>query len=150
MNEDAAALAKLRLEELLAFFGFNVNAKVEETERGFDLTVEVPDSGRLIGYRGDNLQAIQYLVSQMVQTQLGERIRLVIDISGYRKARMEEIASRVQQIAAQVIDSGESKMLRPMNPAERRIVHVTLAEVDGVTTESVGEGTHRRVVIKKT
>ncbi len=149
MKADATTLAKLRLEELLAFLGFNVHAGVEETERGINLTVEIPDSGHVIGYRGENLHALQYLVNQMVHTQADEPIYVSIDISGYKKARAEQLAVEATQLAEAVKETGKDKIMKPMNPAERRLVHMALAEVDGVVTESIGEGPRRRVVIRK-
>src|SRR2546430_16036410 len=94
MKTDFMALAKLRLEEILAFFGFNVQAQVEETERGLELNIDLADSGRLIGYRGENLQALQYLLNQIVQNQAGERIYLSIDIFRYKQARGGALAQQ--------------------------------------------------------
>src|SRR2546430_10331807 len=94
MKTDFMALAKLRLEEILAFFGFNVQAQVEETERGLELNIDLADSGRLIGYRGENLQALQYLLNQIVQNQAGGRIYLSITISSCKKALAEAFSDQ--------------------------------------------------------
>jgi spoIIIJ-associated protein len=149
MNEDLLALAKLRFEELLAFFGVNVDAKVEEDGNTIRLSADTSDGGRLIGHRGETLSAIQHLVNMMVRTKTTERIFVNIDIAGYKQARVDHLMEQARAQAEEVRESGQEKKLRPMNAAERRIVHMALQDFPDLETESVGEDPHRRVVIKK-
>ncbi len=149
MNDDLLALAKLRLEEILAFFGLNVKVAAEQNDNAIELAVNADDTGHLIGHRGETLQALQQLMNAIVRAQTTERVFVNIDISDYKKGRAEHLTTKVQEDAQKVIETGEPKFLRPMNPAERRIVHMALAEIPEVETESEGEGHERRVVIRK-
>ena len=95
-------------------------------------------AAHIIGYRGENLQALQHVLNQIVRNQSGGLAYVSIDVSGYKKARAEQVAVEAKKIAEQVLESGQTYKFKPMNPAERRVVHMTLAEIDGVTTESEG------------
>lgn len=150
MQQDSLAFAKLKLEELLTFFGINAQAKAEEIDGIIELKVDADSaSGRLIGYHGENLRALQYLLNQILQNYTHDRVYATVDISDYKKARGEQIAARVNKMAEKVLETGKDKIMKPMNAAERRLVHMALAEVKGITTESTGEEPRRRVVIKK-
>lgn len=151
MSSDLAALGKLRLEELLTFFGVNTKVKVKEEDGRIELEVEDPnDSGRLIGRHGETLQALQHLINMMVRNQSGEQVRVGVDISGYKKARGETLAAKAKETAAKVLESGKPVTLPPMNSGERRMVHMAVSEIEGIETESAGEPPRRYVIIKKT
>jgi spoIIIJ-associated protein len=146
MSETSAQLAKRRLEELVSFFGVNAEATINETEAGIELEIEADSSGRLIGYRGETLRALQYLVSQMVQAT-GERQRVYIDIAGYKKARAYTLEKQAKEAAEHVVASGEEYAFPPMNAAERRIVHIALRDLGTVDTDSRGEEPKRYLVV---
>lgn len=148
MNE-TADLAKKRLEELVSFLGANVEASVTVTDDGIELDVENSTiSPRLIGHRGETLRAIEFLVNQMVKRHDGAAPRVSVDIAGYRAARRQSLEDMAAEIAARVKDTGKEEELKPMNPAERRIVHMALREIEGVETESRGYERDRRIVVK--
>ncbi|HSH31167.1 MAG TPA: R3H domain-containing nucleic acid-binding protein [Candidatus Saccharimonadales bacterium] len=149
MNDDLLALAKLRLEEILTFFGVNTGVKAQFTGETIELSVDADVTGRLIGHRGETLAALQQLLNAIVRGQTSERVFVSIDIAGYKKARANHLTDKVQLDAKKVLETGEPKYLRPMNAAERRIIHMALADMPEVVTESEGEGMGRRVVIKK-
>lgn len=149
MNDDVLAFAKLRCEELLTFFEVNTNVRLAEDGDTILLTADVADGGRLIGHRGETLQALQHLLNMMVKNRTTDRVFVSLDIAGYKKGRAEALGAQAVAEAEKVKQTGTSISLRPMNPAERRIVHMALSEVEGITTESEGEGRDRRVVIKK-
>jgi spoIIIJ-associated protein len=149
MSQDAAAVAKLRLEELLTFFGINTTVEVTEQDDHIELQVPAADAGHLIGYHGETLRAIQYVINTIVRQQVGERNFISVDIAGYKQARAEALAEQAKAAAEKVIADGEEHEMRPMNAAERRMVHMALADDDRVFTESIGEGTSRRLVIKR-
>jgi spoIIIJ-associated protein len=149
VNDDIIALAKLRLEEIISFFGSNVSVGATERENTIELNVESDSTGRLIGHRGETLAAIQQLMNAIVRTKTDERVFVNIDIADYKKGRAEHLSEKVAADAQKVIETGEPKFLRPMNAAERRIVHMALAEIPEVETESEGEGRNRRVVIRR-
>jgi spoIIIJ-associated protein len=146
MTETAAQLAKRRLEELVSFFGVNAEATVAETEEGVELEIEADTSGRLIGYHGETLRALQYLVNLMVQKS-GEHQRVYIDIAGYKKARAYSLEKQAREVAERVVASGSEEALPPMNAAERRIVHMALRDLDTVGTDSRGEEPKRYIVV---
>jgi spoIIIJ-associated protein len=148
MRDDAIALAKMRLEDMLSFFGLNAKVAVAEEGDTVELSVEADTTGRLIGHHGENLRALQYILNQIVRMHTDERLFLSVDIGGYKKARAEQLTEQATAAAEKVLSSGEVVELKPMNAAERRIVHTALGEISGVTTESAGEDPHRYVVIK--
>lgn len=147
-REDSIVLAKVRLEELLTFFGINTRVQVEEADDRVELLVETDDSGHLIGHHGENLRAIQYLVNMMLRGQSQDQLRVGVDIGGYKKSRAEAVMARAREQVAQVIESGKSLNLPPMPAAERRAVHMVVSETDGVISESAGYEPKRYVVIK--
>ena len=110
-----------------------------------DLTGE--GSGLLIGRRGQTLQALQFLVNLIVRNQLGEGVRVVLDVERYRQRRENSLRDMATKVAARVVQTNRSVTLEPMTPADRRIVHTTLTDHAGVTTESAGVGENRKVTI---
>jgi len=154
MNEadpdiDAGELAEEFIEGLLGSFG----AKFELERRDLDEdTVEIAvtgdDLGMLIGPRGQTLTAVQELARTVVQRRApGARTRILVDISGYRMARREALERFTQEVAGQVKASGVARVLEPMSPPDRKVVHDTANSIDGVSTSSEGEEPRRRVVI---
>jgi spoIIIJ-associated protein len=101
----------------------------------------------LIGPNGATLDALQELTRLAVQQKTGVRSRLMLDISGHRKARKDALSKIAEEAAAKVVASGESAKLAPMNPFERKVVHDVISRIDGVTSESEGEEPSRRVVV---
>ena len=105
------------------------------------------DLEKLVGQRGDVLEALQELTRLAVQQATGARNRLMLDIAGWRSHRRSELSELGRRAAEEVRASGESQRLRPMTPFERKVVHDAVAEVDGVRSESEGEEPRRRVVV---
>lgn len=118
-----------------------------------DETVEIEvtgdDLGLLIGPKGQTLSAIQDLARTVVHRRVegSAQGRVRLDIAGYRKRRKEALAEFTTRVAAEVLESGASKTLEPMHPADRKVVHDTVNGIDGVKTISEGEDSRRRVVI---
>ena len=105
--------------------------------------------GLLVGPRGTTLQAIEELVRAVVQHGLsGRSARLRVDVGGYRERRREALAAFARQVADEVRDTNLERALEPMSPPDRKVVHDTVAEVEGVATSSEGEEPRRRVVIR--
>ena len=146
---DTIDYAKQRLEELVAFFGANVDVDAKLTDDGIELTIGSSSvSPRLIGHHGDTLRATEFLVGQMVKHHDAAAPRVLLDVAGYRAARRESLQQLANEVADRVKESGEPEELKPMNPAERRIVHMTLREIEGIESESQGTDRHRRIVVK--
>ena len=147
--EEAIMYAKRYLEDLLSFFGLNtdVYATTEDQEV---IELNVPSThlnGFLIGQRGDTLRAVQFILSTALKNQNYSHTRVNVDVAGYKKQHNERVAKQAEEWFAQVRDSGQPKDLAPMSPSDRRVVHKA-AEDYGLTTESVGEGRDRHIVIK--
>ncbi|MFC4005256.1 protein jag [Prauserella oleivorans] len=105
------------------------------------------DLDKLVGPRGNVLEALQELTRLAVQQETGTRSRLMLDIAGWRAERREELRELGRSTAEEVARSGEKVRLAPMSPFERKVVHDAVATVDGVTSESEGEEPKRRVVV---
>lgn len=105
------------------------------------------DLEKLVGARGNVLEALQELTRLAVQQETGSRSRLMLDIAGWRADRREELRELGKTTAETVVSSGEKVRLQPMSPFERKVVHDAVAAVDGVRSESEGEDPKRRVVV---
>ena len=103
--------------------------------------------GLLIGRRGDTLRSLQFLVNTLVQRSSGRWPQIVIDIGNYRQRRQELLEGLARRVAEQVRTSGRAHQLDPMQPYDRRIIHMALREDTTVRTESTGEGENRRITV---
>lgn len=120
----------------------------EIDEETVELAVRGDDLGFLIGPKGSTLNALQEVTRTVVQRQTGGRNgRIVVDVGGYRKKRRTALERFVRELADQVKETGRSRALEPMSAADRKVVHDTVNEIDGVGTLSEGEEPRRRVVI---
>lgn len=147
-TEELAELLRHRAEELISFFGINTSATATISSEMIEIEVASESAGRLIGHRGETLRALEYLLGNFAQHEApGERVRVHLDIAGYRQARAETLTAMAKAIAERVSTSGQEEALKPMNPAERRIVHMALAAIPEVVTESRGEGRERYIVV---
>lgn len=147
MNE--IDFAKQFLEDLLSFFGLNTQVEAKREEDTIQLNVPSSEqNGFLIGQHGDNLRSLQHLTNMALKRSGSENVAVVVDVAGYKAQRSERLSEHVKKLAQEVITSGVEKTLEPMSSYERRVVHKTISEIDGVESGSVGEGRDRRVVIK--
>ena len=127
-------------------FSFTAVQKGEATI----LKVRGSHMGVLIGRRGETMESLSYLASLVVNRMEGPYVKLGLDIGGYRDKRESDLSTVAARAAARVIRSGNCYELEPMNPYERHIIHTAIAELDGVRSESKGEGPLRHVVIYST
>jgi spoIIIJ-associated protein len=136
------------LEELLDLLDFDGDIDLDvEAGRAIVSIDGGKDLEKLVGQRGDVLEALQELTRLAVQQSTGTRNRLMLDVAGWRSQRRSELSEIGRQAAEEVKTSGERQKLRPMTPFERKIVHDAVARVSGVTSESEGEEPRRRVVV---
>jgi spoIIIJ-associated protein len=146
--EEAITYAKKYLEDLLSFFGLNTDVYATHDDEVIQLNVPSTHlNGFLIGQRGENMRSLQYLTSTALKNQDFSHTRVNVDIADYKKQRAERLRERAEEWVKQVQDSGEEMDLKPMNAADRRIVHKLAGEY-GVVTESVGQGRDRHIVLK--
>jgi spoIIIJ-associated protein len=148
--EDQAQEAETFTRGLIDAFGSPAQvATIIDDEGGILVDVTGADLGLLVGPRGATLQAIEELVRTVVQRRTeGHGTRINVDVAGYRARRREALAQFAEELATKVRDSGQDQALEPMSPADRKVVHDTIADLDGVTTESEGEEPRRRVVVR--
>lgn len=106
------------------------------------------DTGIVIGKRGNTLDAIQYLLSLVINKDRKDYIKVIVDVKGYRKRREDTLIKLANKMAQKAKYSNRPVKLEPMNPYERRIIHSALQHVDGIDTHSEGEDPYRRVVIQ--
>lgn len=151
MDRDASiAYAKKYCEDLLSFFGLNVDVSAGADEEVIELSV--PSShlnGFLIGQRGETLRAFQFLVATTLKNQDAALSRVNLDIADYKKQRHDRLADQAKEWIEAVIETGEDKHLVPMNAAERRVIHKVVGDYAEVETHSEGEGRDRHVVLTK-
>jgi spoIIIJ-associated protein len=105
------------------------------------------DAGRIIGKKGQVLQALQFLVHRVINRPTLARRHILVDAEGYRSRRDTSLANMARRLGKQAVDEGKIITFEPMNPRDRRVVHLALAKFEGVITKSDGEGDERRVQI---
>jgi spoIIIJ-associated protein len=111
------------------------------------LEIEGKDAGRVIGKKGQTLTALQFLANRVVNRPGKQRRHVIVDAEGYRARREDTLASMAKRLGKQAVDEGKIITFEPMNPQDRRVVHLALAKFPGVVTKSEGEGEARRVQI---
>lgn len=147
--EESITYAKKYIEDLLSFFGLNVDVYATNSD---DEVVElhIPSThlnGFLIGQNGETVRALQFTVSSALKNNGYTISRVNLDVADYKKARADRLAETAEEWIKEVKSSGQPMSLRPMNGADRRTIH-KLAGEHGITTESVGEGRERHIVLK--
>ena len=147
MADRLYADARAFLDPIFAKLGVAPEITPEVKEGILWLTVRGDDLGILIGRRGETLNSLQYLVNLAVNKRRHEHARLVLDVEGYREGREETLTALARKMAEKAVRSGRRVELEPMNPHERRVVHIALQEDKRVDTVSHGEEPYRRVVI---
>lgn len=135
------------LTELISKMGYEGKVQISSRkDNKISLKIESDDSNILIGRKGRNLDAIQLLANVYIG-HFDEDVKVVVDTENYRKRHEEQIIRSAYRAAEYVRKSGRSKLLEPMNPFERRLVHTSLNDVEGVDTKSEGEGLYKQVRI---
>lgn len=138
------------LEQLLDVLDFDGDIDLDvEGDRAIVSIDGGDDLAKLVGRKGEVLDALQELTRLAVQQSTGERSKLMLDVAGWRAKRRTELGNLGAEAARRVLESGEREELTPMTPFERKIVHDTVAKIDGVASESTGVEPARRVVVVK-
>ena len=147
MADRLYADARAFLDPIFAKLGVEPEITPQVREGILWLVIRGADLGILIGRRGETLNSLQYLVNLAVNKRRHEHARLVLDVEGYREGREETLTALARKMAEKAVRSGRRVELEPMNPHERRVVHIALQEDKRVDTISHGEEPYRRVVI---
>jgi spoIIIJ-associated protein len=119
----------------------------EDPPEEIRLEIEGNDAGRIIGKKGTTLSALQFLTNRVINRPGRQRRHVIIDAEGYRARREETLTTMARRLGKQAVDEGKIITFEPMNPQDRRVVHLALAKFPGVVTKSDGEGDARRVQI---
>lgn len=146
-HEEVAGIAKNALERIVSFIVDGASVAVETQHDSISLTVEGGNSAILIGKHGRTLDAIQYLVQKIVHKEKKTRLRISVDVEGYRDRRKASLTQLALRLGGRVKRSGKPATISPMNAYDRRIVHIALKDDNGVRTQSMGTKSYRKLVI---
>mgnify|MGYP003393411023 CR=1 FL=1 len=147
------------LDNILGLLLLEGSYEIEETEENFAVSIETKDAGRLIGARGESMEGLQLLINQIMSKKTGELAlseqsesngfkRVLLDVEGWRKQKEEELTGRATEWGKQVLETKAEMELEPQSSWQRRVVHSVISEMGGLTSESMGEGRDRHIVIK--
>jgi spoIIIJ-associated protein len=135
------------LQNVVGAMGLTLTPTVEETADGTRINLEGEDGGVLVRRDGEGLQALQHLTATAFRRQLGDDTRIVIDCNGFRKDKDAELKQMALHMVGKARLSGVPQEMGPLNPYERRIVHLAIAEDPAATSESIGDAFMKTVII---
>ena len=135
------------VQNVVTAMGLALVASVEETPDETRINLEGEDGGALIRRDGEGLQALQHIVATTFRRQLGEDTRIAVDCMGFRRDKDAEIRQMARFTAEKARTTGTQQEIGPLNPYERRIVHLAIAEEPTVTSESIGDAFMKTVII---
>ena len=136
------------IKRTLEFLGVSATMSPREEDGYVVYEISTPQPSLLIGHDGATLDALQHLVAVIVNTHRTEYLRIHLDVEGYHKRQLEEVEQEARHSAHSVLESGRPRVLPPMDASKRRAVHMVVQTFGTLTTESIGIGHSRRVVIK--
>jgi spoIIIJ-associated protein len=135
------------VQNVVSAMGVALTATIEESPEGTRINLEGEDGGVLIRRGGEGLQALQHVVATAFRRQLGDDNRIVVDCNGFRRDKDAEIKQMAHFMAEKARSSGMPQEMGPLNPYERRIVHIAIAEDPTVSSESIGDAFMKTVII---
>lgn len=136
------------IDEILKSLMIDGEFEVEENDEGYDLKLQTEESGIVIGHHGDTLEALQIIISLVLSKKLGEFKRVSIEVGDYKKNRSEYLTNLALETKERVLSSNKEIYLPDLKSWERRIVHMLLQDDKEVSSESIGEGKDRVLVVK--
>ena len=142
-------IIKETVNELLRIMNFEGKVIIDNSDEGNILvSIQTEEAGFLIGQAGVSLDALQYITRMLVNKKTEQPIQFLLDVNDYRKHRIELLRTLAKNIAKQALVEKITVTLQPMSAYERRIIHLALAEDPQISTESIGQGLERRIVVK--
>jgi spoIIIJ-associated protein len=135
------------LQNVVTAMGVTLTTTVEETTDGTRINLEGEDGGVLIRRGGEGLQALQHLVATAFRRQLGDDQRIIVDCNGFRKEKDAELNQMARYLGEKAKSGGVPQEMGPLNPYERRIVHMAIAEDPATSSESIGDAFMKTVII---
>lgn len=147
-KQDSEKIKKI-IEEFIGKMTFSVDVEMGQAQEDtIPINLKLEEPSVLIGDRGQTLADIQHLLKMIIRKKIENPIYIDLDIQDYKKKKEEYLKDMARSIADEVILNKKEKILDPMSSYERRIIHMSLAEREGISTESIGEREERRIVIK--
>ncbi|MEW6319574.1 MAG: R3H domain-containing nucleic acid-binding protein [Acidobacteriota bacterium] len=143
---DATEITRF-VQKVVDVMGLRLTAAPEEMPDGLRVNLEGEDGSVLIRRQGEALAALQHVVASVYRGDVNERRRLVVDCNGYRQGKDAELRQMAKFLAEKARSTGLAQEIGPLNPYERRIVHLAVAEVESVTSESIGDAFEKTVII---
>ena len=141
--EEAAEL----LDEILEMMDLDVEVVIREDDERVVLDVQGDDAGRVIGKKGQTLDALQFLLNKILNRYPDGRRHIIVDSGDYRERHDQGLENLARREAKRAVSEGRVVTLQPMSARDRRVIHLSLAKFEGVTTASQGRGTQRRIQI---
>jgi len=135
------------VQNVMNAMGVTLTVRIEESPDGTRINLEGEDGGVLVRRGGEGLHALQHLVATAFRRQLGDDNRIVIDCNGFRKDKDAELKQMARFMAEKARSTGAAQEMGPLNPYERRIVHMAIAEYPGAASESIGDAFMKTVII---
>lgn len=135
------------VQTVVTAMGADLTTSVEETPEATRINLDGEDGGVLVRRGGEGLQALQHLVATAFRRQLGEDNRIIVDCNNYRRDKDVELKRMARFVAEKAKSSGAPQEMGPLNPYERRIVHLAIAEDPGMSSESIGDAFMKTVII---
>lgn len=148
-DDESEVAAREALRQLGRLAGLELEGRFERAPDRFEIELSGISEARLAALGLDFLAELEHLLPRAIHRLSGRRVRCRLEAGGIRAAREENLRARAREAAARVLATGESELLEPLNPAERRVVHLALLEGGGVATESLGSGFLKRVRISR-
>ncbi len=135
------------MQAVVAAMGLSLQITTEDVEDTTQINLDGEDGGVLTRRGGEGLQALQHLVATVFRRQLGEDHRVLVDCMGFRRGKDAELRQMARHNAERAVTMGTAQEMGPLNPYDRRIVHITVAESPGVISESIGDAFLKTVII---
>jgi spoIIIJ-associated protein len=135
------------VDKIVSAMGLNLTAQPEELPDGLRINLSGDDGQMLLRRQGEGLSALQHIVAAVFRQELDEKRRLVVDCMGFRKGKDAELKQMATFLAEKAKNTGLAQEIGPLNPYERRIVHLAVAEIESVSSESIGDAFEKTVII---
>lgn len=148
LSQTELAAVNAVIETLLQRLEIEGSFDLSEQEESLDVVLETKDSGIVIGYHGEILEALQLVLSLLVAKKLGRFVRVTVEVGDYRKNRSEYLQRLAMQVKEKALSEQAEQMIHSLKSWERRIIHLLLQDDKEVASESVGEGKERVLVVK--
>ena len=137
------------IKEFLKNLGEEYKYDINIEKNEINVKIDGGNSGTLIGYRGETLNALQHILSLIANKHTSAKVRVLLNVDGYKEKREKTLEELALKISKTVIKTNKSITLEPMNAYERKIIHSKLQDMTDIRTHSIGEEPHRRIVIEK-